>query len=191
LTIVAVDADTPSGGDVAMGRIAKQVSETSTRYYWYPGDKAEWVRAGVATVTGTMVGTIVGLMTGSGLAAVVTGAAVLSALAGVNFGRRDARALAGFPALSDKAARRAAVSHAGKAVWRAMVEGVGAAGLAVLIANLPARGIVADWLLPIVPAVVGALAHQAGMLYERLAQVSAPVAKAPGAVKPTMQMAEG
>jgi hypothetical protein len=28
--------------------------------------------------------------------------------------------------------------------------------------------VVADWVLPIVPAVVGALAHQTGMLYERL-----------------------
>ena len=45
----------------------------------------------------------------------------------------------------------------------------------MLIANLPDRGWAAHWLLPLVPAVVGALAHQGGMLWEKAGRVSAPV----------------
>src|SRR2546426_1004296 len=81
-----------------MGRIVKQVSDSTTRYSWYPGEKAEWLPPPIP------------------------------------------------------------------------------AGAAVLIANLPARGFAANWLLPIVPAAIGALAHQAGMLWEQLARASAPVA---------------
>ena len=33
---------------------------------------------------------------------------------------------------------------------------------------------VANWVLPIVPATVGALAHQGGMVYERLARAGMP-----------------
>jgi hypothetical protein len=62
------------------------------------------------------------------------------------------------------------------------VHGFGGAAAAVLILNLPHRGIVADWILPVVPAVVGALAHQAGMLFEQLPKgaSNAGAAKAPG-----------
>ena len=35
-----------------MGQIVKQLSEHTTRYYWYPGDKREWGRAAVAAGTG-------------------------------------------------------------------------------------------------------------------------------------------
>jgi hypothetical protein len=161
-----------------MGRIVKQVSEGTTRYYWYPGDKKEWIRAGVALAVGAGAFVVIGVSTGNTLVAAVTGTSATAAVAGVNFGRRDARALAGFPDLSEKAARRAAVAHTGRAVWRAFAEGVGGAAAAVLIVNLPARGFLANWALPLVPPVVGALAHQAGMLYERLSRTSAPASAA-------------
>ncbi|BCJ67000.1 hypothetical protein [Polymorphospora rubra] len=151
-----------------MGRIVKQVSEGTTKYYWYPGDKREWIRAGVALGLGVLAFGLLLLLTRDLLAATVVGTSVAGGVAGVNFGRRDARALAGFPDLGDRAARRAAVGHTGRAVWRALAHGFGGAAAAVLILNLPHRGIVADWILPIVPTVVGALAHQGGMLYERL-----------------------
>lgn len=151
-----------------MGRIVKQISEETTKYYWYPGDKREWMRAGVAFGVGAAAFALLMLATRDLLPALVAGTSATAALAGVNFGRRDARALSGFPDLGDKTARRAAVSQAGRAAWRALAHGFWGAGAAVLIVNLPDRGIVADWTLPIVPAVVGALARQAGMLYERL-----------------------
>jgi hypothetical protein len=160
-----------------MGRIVKQVSDNTSRYYWYPGEKAEWLRAVVAVGAGALALAAVAVITGNTLGAVVTGSSITAAIAGCNFGRRDARALAALPEASDKAARRAAIAHTGPAAWRGVVEGVGAAGAAVLIVNLPASGIAANWLLPGVPAAVGALSHQAGMLYERLGRASAPVAK--------------
>ena len=43
-----------------------------------------------------------------------------------------------------------------------------------LFTNLPPTGFVANWVLPMVPATVGALAHQAGMVYERLARAGMP-----------------
>jgi hypothetical protein len=157
-----------------MGQIVKQVSEHSTRYYWYPGDKKEWGRAGVALGSG--LATYGGLiwLTREVLVSVTLGLSVTAILAGLNFGRRDFRAAHGFPDLSGKAARRAAVVHGSRAAWRGLVEGIGGATAAVLIANLAPRGFLADWLLPIVPATAGALAHQAGMLYERLAQTGMP-----------------
>jgi hypothetical protein len=158
-----------------MGRIVKQVSEGTTKYYWYPGDKKEWIRAGVAIAAGAAVFGLLRVLTRDSLLATVAGTSVTAAVCGVNFGRRDARALAGFPNIGDKKARREAVGHTGRAAWRALAHGFGGAAAAVIILNLPHRGMVADWVLPIVPAVVGALAHQAGMLYERLgASTSTP-----------------
>ncbi len=157
-----------------MGQVVKQVTEHTTRYYWYPGDKREWVRAGVALGTGA--GTLLALLwiTRDVLISVTLGLSVTAAMAGVNLGRRDYRAAHGFPELSGRAARRAAMVHASRAAWRGLVEGCGGAAAAVLIANLPATGLIANWVLPIVPATAGALAHQAGMLYERLAQTATP-----------------
>src|SRR5262245_61797545 len=106
-----------------MGRIVKQVSEGTTKYYWYPGDKKDWVRAGVAFAVGAGAFLVIGASTRNSLIATVTGTSATAVVAGVNFGRRDARALAGFPELGDKAARRAAVAHTGRALWRAFAEG--------------------------------------------------------------------
>jgi hypothetical protein len=157
-----------------MGQIVKQVAEGTTRYYWYPGDRRDWVRALAATVVGAGAGGLLWWMGRDTLLSVTVGLSVTAAVAGVNFGRRDYRAASGFPDLSARGARRAAVAHGGRAAWRAMVEGCGGAAAAVLVTNLPARGLVADWVLPIVPATVGALAHQAGMVYERLSQAGTP-----------------
>lgn len=166
-----------------MGQIVKQVSEHTTVYYWYPGDKREWARAGLAVGVGAAGFAVVTLLGAAVLTAVVFGTSVTAALTGLNFGRRDARALAGFPDLGHRGARRgarrAAVEHTGRAAWRAMAQGFGGAAAAVLIINLPAGGFAADWFFPVVPAVVGELAHQEGMLYERL-RVSA---SAPGPAK--------
>jgi hypothetical protein len=161
-------------GEVPMGRVVKQVSDNSTKYYWYPGDKKEWIRAAVAAGIGAVLFGILLWVTGSLLISVTVGTSLTVGLAGLNFGRRDFRATHGFPELSGKAARRAAMVHGGRAAWRGMVQGFGGAMAAVLIANLPARGFVANWLLPIVPVMAGALAHQAGMLYERLALAATP-----------------
>jgi hypothetical protein len=148
-----------------MGRIVKQVSEHTTRYYWYPGERAEWIRAVVAVGLGLLAFAAVGFAFRQLLAAVVAGTSVTAAVAGVNLGRRDARALAVFAPSGD---RLAAVAATGRAAWRGAVEGIGGAGIAILVVNLPATGIAANWLLPLVPPTIGALAHQGGMLYERL-----------------------
>lgn len=165
-----------------MGRIVRQLSEGTTRHYWYPGEKREWIRAAVAVGLGLAAFGLIMAVTRDLLPATVVGTSITGLVSGLNFGRRDARALAGFPDLGAKAARRAAVGHTGRAVWRALAHGFGGAAAAVLIVNLPDRGVLADWILPVVPTVVGALAHQGGMLYERLGTKPAPAEPVPGLV---------
>ena len=148
-----------------MGRMAKPSGGGITKYYWYPGEKSDWIRAGIALGSGLLSFALMALMTKSGLWASIVGTSVTAGVAGVSFGRRDARALECFNGF--------AVVDTGKAVWRALVKGVGAAGAAVLVANMAPRGFWVDWVLPLVPATVGALAHQGGMLWERAAKVSA------------------
>ncbi|WP_238014745.1 hypothetical protein KZZ52_07770 [Dactylosporangium sp. AC04546] len=152
-----------------MGQIVRQLSPNSTRYYWYPGEKKDWLRALLAVGAGACVFGLSYLVTRSTLTAAVLGLTVLTGVVGFNLGRRDLRAL------DDKAfdkGRREAIGASGRATWRGLVQG-GVAALAVLtIAHLPARGLVADWLLPLVPAVVGALARQAGLLSGRFARES-------------------
>ncbi|MEV6524210.1 hypothetical protein [Longispora sp. NPDC051575] len=165
-----------------MGRIVKQISENTTKYYWYPGDKKDWIRAGIALGAGAAVFAVARLFTDGPLWGAVLGASATLAVAGFNFGRRDARALHTFPDVA--AARRAAMVDTGRAAWRALVEGFGAAAAAVLIVNIPRTGFAYNWLLPIVPAIIGALGHQAGMLYERLQQTAAAEAAATKEAKP-------
>lgn len=153
-----------------MGRIVKQVSENTTKYYWYPGDKKDWVKAGIALGAGAVIFAVARLFTEGPLWGATLGASTTLAVAGFNFGRRDARALHTFPDVA--AARRAAVADTGRAAWRALVEGFGAAAAAVLIMNIPRTGFTYNWILPVLPAIVGALGHQAGMLYERLQQTA-------------------
>jgi hypothetical protein len=169
-----------------MGRIAKQLSDSTTKYYWYPGEKQEWVRAAVAIGAGLLVGGLLRGFTHNSMTAVVVGTSITLAIAGFNFGKRDAKALNGFPGMADKAARRAAAAYTGKAAWRGLVMGVGGALSAMLIINLSPTGLVYDWLLPLVPAVVSALARQLGMVWERMGtEVSTPgPASAPAQAQP-------
>lgn len=157
-----------------MGRIVKTRGEGVTKYYWYPGEKADWIKAAVALGSGLVVLALVALTTHSGLWASVLGTSVTAVVAGLHVGRRDALGLHKFPDVAT--VRKAAIADTGRAMWRATVKGVGAAGAAVLVANMSAHGFVADWVLPLVPGVLGAMTHQIGMLYERMAQDS--VAKA-------------
>ncbi|GAA1890713.1 hypothetical protein [Asanoa iriomotensis] len=171
-----------------MGRIEKKVAEGITKYYWYPGDKREWKRAGIAVAIGVATFLVLYLMAQDLLPAVVGGTSVTAGVTGVNFGRRDARAITSFPNLTGRAARIAAVAQTGRAAWRGLVHGFGGAAAAVLIMNLPHHGIVADWIMPVVPAVVGALAHQAGMLFE---QLPSSAATSGPAKEPAMAGGEG
>ncbi|MEV6968827.1 hypothetical protein AB0M47_27280 [Hamadaea sp. NPDC051192] len=151
-----------------MGRIEKKLSDSTTKYYWYPGEKQEWIRAAVAVGVGAAVAALLMLMTHNSVAAVVVGTSATLAMAGFNFGRRDSKALAGFLGMADKAARRAAIGHTGRAAWRGLVMGVGSAAAAVLVINLSPEGWLYDWLLPVVPAVVCAVARQIGLVWEKL-----------------------
>jgi len=167
-----------------MGRIEKKLSDSSTKYYWYPGEKQEWIRAAVAFGAGAAIGALLMLMTHNSVTAVVIGASVTLAMAGFNFGRRDSRALGGFPGMADKAARRAAIGHTGRAAWRGLVMGVGSAAAAVLVINLSPRGWLYDWVLPVVPAVVCAIARQLGLVWEKLGtSVSTPGPAGPKAAE--------
>jgi hypothetical protein len=158
-----------------MGRIVKQLSDNTSKYYWYPGEKQEWIRALVALAVGGGAAALLMLLTRSSLAAVVTGCAATLTVAGFNFGRRDAKAVADFPKMNEKAARRAAIVYSGRAVWRGIVQGLGAALAAVVVLNVTHTGWVADWVWPLVPGVAGALAHQLGMVWARLGTtVAAP-----------------
>jgi hypothetical protein len=162
-----------------MGRIEKKLSDSTTKYYWYPGEKQEWIRAAVSVGVGIVVGALLMLMTRNSVTAVVVGTSATLAVAGFNFGRRDSKAesrsLAGFPGMVDRAARRAALGHTGRAAWRGLVMSVGSAAAAALIVNLSPRGLLYDWVLPVVPAVVCAIARQIGLLWEKLGtSVSTP-----------------
>jgi hypothetical protein len=163
-----------------MGQIIKQVSPHSTRYYWYPGDKKEYLRGAAAVGAGAAAFGLLRWLTRDTLLAAVVGTSITAAMAGLNFGRRDSRELARFGDIAQKSARRQAVAHTGRAAWRGLAEGTGGAAAAIIIVNLANHGVLADWLLPLVPAAVGALAHQIGMMYERLGtskSVAGPASK--------------
>ena len=166
-----------------MGRIVKQLSDNTSKYYWYPGEKQEWIRALVALAVGGGAAALLMLLLRNSLTAVVVGCAATLTVAGFNFGRRDARAVSEFPKMSDKAAKRGAIVYSGRAAWRGMVQGLGAALAAVIVLNVAHTGWTADWILPLVPGVAGALAHQLGMVWDRLGTtVAAP--KPESATKP-------
>lgn len=175
-----------------MGQIVKQVSNHSTRYYWYPGEKKEWLRGGIAIAAGAAVYLVLHLLTRGTLLAAVGGTSVTAAIAGLNFGRRDSRELARFAELAKtKPVRRQTAVHTGRAVWRGVAEGTGGAAAAVLIVNLRQRGVLVDWLLPLVPAIVGALAHQIGGMYEHLGMSRSTEGPAKRAAATSAQTASG
>ncbi|WP_432836198.1 hypothetical protein [Dactylosporangium sp. CA-092794] len=148
-----------------MGQMIRQISPNTTRYYWYPGDKKEWLRALLAAVTGGAVFGLACLLTRNSLPAAVLGLSAASGVYGFNLGRRDLTAV---EALDARTSRREAVGAAGRSAWRGFAEGAAAACAALIIVHLPARGLVADWLLPLVPAVVLGVSRQAAMLAARL-----------------------
>src|SRR4051794_5415619 len=77
--VKAHDHGGPSGGrrgDARMGQMIRQISPSTTRYYWYPGDKKEWLRALLAFGAGGVVFGLAYLLTKSLLTATVLGLAV-------------------------------------------------------------------------------------------------------------------
>jgi hypothetical protein len=161
-----------------MGHIVRAIDAETTRYHWYPGERVEWLRAIRAVLTGLLTFAAVGLLTRSMLYGLATGASVTAVLTGFAFGRRDLRGIRAFPQRG-RARRAVVVGHSARAAWRGAVQGMGGAAGALCVANLGAHGLLADWLLPVLPVLLGALAHQAGMVYERRAAASARVGTAP------------
>lgn len=160
-----------------MGQIVKQVSEHTTRYVWYPGDKKEWLRAAFAIILGATAYAIAYVLIGQVLPAAVIGTSVTAAIVGMNFGRRDGRAIAEFVRAPEpidevqaRLLRRAAMARSSRMAWRRVVQAAGGAAAAVLLVNLSTAGFAEKWLVPLVPAVVGALAHQIGVLVQRMGQ---------------------
>jgi hypothetical protein len=144
-----------------MGRLARPASGGLTKHYWYPGERADWFRAVVAAVSGLLTLVLVMAVFGSSLWGSVLGASVTAAIAGVSFGRRDAQAL--------RECVKFTASNTGRAVWRALVKGFGPAAAAVLVVHTGGRGgFFAGYVLPLLPALVGSLAHQAGMMLDQV-----------------------
>lgn len=154
-----------------MGQIIRQISPNTTRYYWYPGDKTEWLRALVACGAGCAVFGLAFLLTRSTVAATVLGLSTAAGCACFNLGRRDTRALDAIDTAT--ITRRATVAASGRATWRGLVEGVVVALAVLVVAQLPTRGFVVDWLLPLVPALAAGVARQGGLLSARLTHESA------------------
>lgn len=152
-----------------MGRIVRDRGAGVTKYYWYPGQKSDWVKTAIAIGGGVLAFGAALLVTDNSLVAATMGSSLTTGIGGAFLGRRDVTALQEFPDMAGQ--RRAAVVDSGRAAWRGTVQGFVCAAAAVFVFNMPHTGFIADWVLPIVPAVVGALAHTGGMIYERVAQM--------------------
>lgn len=151
-----------------MGKIVRQVSEGVTKYYWYPGEKTDYIRGILTLAGGGLLFALVYVVTKNSLVAAVVSGTAVQAVVGAYLGRRDA---AGINEFHDPSAeRRAAIGDGTRAAWRGTLQGLLCAGSAMLVLNVPHSGFMADWILPFVPSVVGALAHSGGMLWERMAQ---------------------
>lgn len=157
-----------------MGRIVRDLGQGVTKYYWYPGQKGDWIKSLVAIGAGGAAYVLTYVLLKNSLASATIAACVVTGIGGAYLGRRDVGGLRDFHDLA--AERRAAMADGGRAAWRGTVQGFTCAAAAVFVLNMPSTGFVADWLLPVVPAVVGALAHTAGMIYERLSEFSTPSA---------------
>lgn len=157
-------------GAVTMGRIVREGGGGVTKYYWYPGNKSDWTKAAIAVGAGAVVFLVAYLLVGNSLLAAVLSSSVTTGVCGAHLGRRIVSTLQEAQDMS--AQRRAMVRGSTKAAWRGTVQGFACAGAAVFVLNMPASGFAADWLLPIVPAIVGAIAHTVGMVFERMSQLS-------------------
>ncbi len=158
-----------------MGRIVREGGGGITKYYWYPGNKSDWVKTAIAVGTGIAVFVLTYLLVGDSLLAAVLGSSVTTGVCGAYLGRRIVSTLQEVQDMS--AQRRVMVRDSTRAAWRGTVQGFTCAGAAVFVLNMPATGFVADWLLPVVPAIVGAIAHTVGMVFERMSQVAQDKAK--------------
>lgn len=148
-----------------MGRIERKGASGFTKYIWYPGNLDDWKRAAISLGAGLAVGLTIGVMFGGALWGVVAGTSVTAAITGLSFGQRDAKALPSFKTLK--------TPETGRALWRAIAKGFGTAAAAVLVAHVTPGNGIASWTLPLVPAVVAALAHQFGMMQVRMAEEAA------------------
>ena len=160
-------------GDKLMGRYVKERGEGAQTYYWYPGQKTDWVQAAIAVGSGAIAAAAVRVVTGSNMWAAAVGFTVTAALAGTYLGRRDARALA-----VTNMTRLSSFLVLGMAFLRALAKGSGAALAAIVIARAATPGFWTEWALPLVPAVVGAVAHHLGMFYENLEKAAQVPVKA-------------
>ncbi|WP_026929240.1 hypothetical protein [Glycomyces tenuis] len=151
-----------------MGKIVRQISEGVTKYYWYPGEKTDWIRAALTIAGGGALFALVYVVTKNSLIAAVIAGTAVQAVVGAYLGRRDTVGISEFHDPSSE--RRAAVADGTRAAWRGTLQGLLCAGSAMLVLNMPHDGFLADWILPFVPSIVGALAHSGGMLWERLSQ---------------------
>lgn len=151
-----------------MGKIVRQISEGVTKYYWYPGEKTDWIRAALTLAGGGLLFALVYVVSKNSLVAAVITGTVVQIVVGVYLGRRDTVGISEFHDPSSE--RRAAVADGTRAAWRGTLQGLLCAGSAMLVLNMPHDGFLADWILPFVPAIAGALAHSGGMLWERVAQ---------------------
>src|SRR5256885_8773423 len=115
-----------------MGQIVKQVAEGTTRYYWYPGDKRDWVRAGLAVGVGLATFGLLLWISRDILISVTLGISITAAIGGVNFRRRDLPAAPGVSDASRKAAPPAAPGHRRPGAPRRPVGGGGGAAPPVL-----------------------------------------------------------
>jgi hypothetical protein len=160
-------------GDKRMGRYVKERGEGASTYYWYPGQKTDWVQAAIALGSGLAAAAVVRVATGSMMWSAAVGFSMAAALAGTYLGRRDARALA-----VTNVSRLSGAVLLGLAFLRALAKGSGAALAAIVISRVATPGFPTEWLLPLVPAVIGAIAHHLGMFYENLEKVAAVQVKA-------------
>src|ERR1700754_1466089 len=77
-----------------MGRYVKERGKGEETYYWYPGQKDDWMQAAIALGSGLVAAAAIRVATGSTMWAAAVGFTVTAALAGTYLGRRDAKALA-------------------------------------------------------------------------------------------------
>ncbi len=146
-----------------VGRIERENAGV-VKYIWYPGELKDWKKAGVSVGAGLGAGLLAGILTQSVLIGVIVGASLTAGMSGYSFGQKDAKALVHFGSLK--------TAETPRALWRALVKGFGTTLAAVLVVHAAESGI-ASWLLPMVPAIVAALAHQFGMAHVRLAEEKA------------------
>ncbi|GAA0262874.1 hypothetical protein [Cryptosporangium japonicum] len=156
-----------------MGRYVKKRGDDAETQYWYPGQKVDWMQGAIAIGSGAIAGVAIRLVSGSTMWGAAVGFSVTAALAGMYLGRRDARALA----VTDTS-RLSGLVLIAMAFLRALAKGSGAALAAIVIARAATPGVWTEWILPLVPAVIGAVAHHLGMFYENLEKASQVKVKA-------------